>query len=315
MIWDRLRGFPANRLMGRVSSGSGAPEALTAAQGRTLLELGNAATRNVGTTAGTVCAGDDARLGVTGIGGTVGTADNRVPRSDGTAGNTLQQSTVEIDDDGQVIIRRAGDVTGLQTIRLSHDTIRAIIESLTGPLRLRASSIEFQRTSDNQVPLAYNGSDTVSLSAFLNALIVTSAWGDFRWGNDTNGCTIRYPAPHVLAPMRMNDFATGLQWQLPHQTLTIATSQNDYVQARSTYYRINATSPVTVTGIAGGLDGIAFEWVNVSANAVTLPHQSASSTAANRFLCKGSTDIVLAQDETAVFRYDGTASRYRVRKA
>jgi len=58
----KLANMAEARIKGRISSGTGDPEDLTAAQTRTLLALGAAALLNVGTTAGTVAAGDDARF-------------------------------------------------------------------------------------------------------------------------------------------------------------------------------------------------------------------------------------------------------------
>jgi len=42
--------------------------------------------------------------GGAGIGGTVGTVDNAIPRADGTGGSTLKASSVIVDDDGRIAI-------------------------------------------------------------------------------------------------------------------------------------------------------------------------------------------------------------------
>lgn len=55
--------MPQGTVRGRAAgAGNGAPQALTAAQLSTILGLGNSATRNVGTSAGTVMAGNDSRV-------------------------------------------------------------------------------------------------------------------------------------------------------------------------------------------------------------------------------------------------------------
>lgn len=67
---DVVSNVATSRILGRVTSGSGDSEELTASQVKTLLAiastdvsgLGDAATKNVGTTTGTVAAGDDSRL-------------------------------------------------------------------------------------------------------------------------------------------------------------------------------------------------------------------------------------------------------------
>jgi hypothetical protein len=54
--------------------------------------------------------------------------------------------------------------------------------------------------------------------------------------------------------------------------------------------------------------------VNVGSNDIVFAHQSLSSSAANRFICKGAADITLAADEEAAMWYDNTTQRWRIRK-
>ena len=76
-----------------------------------------------------------------------------------------------------------------------------------------------------------------------------------------------------------------------------------------------AASSRTVTGLSvSQVSGQECEIWNVGSNALVLAHQSASSTAANRFVCTGAADITLAADEVALLRYDSATSRWRVRK-
>lgn len=77
-----------------------------------------------------------------------------------------------------------------------------------------------------------------------------------------------------------------------------------------------AASPAILTGMAGGgADGRMIELWNVSAsNQINLSHESASSSAANRFLCPGGAALSLALGERAIARYDSSVSRWRVSK-
>ncbi len=59
----KLANMAVNTIKGRVTAGTGDPEDLTATQARSALGLGGAAVLSVGVIAGTVAAGDDARLG------------------------------------------------------------------------------------------------------------------------------------------------------------------------------------------------------------------------------------------------------------
>jgi hypothetical protein len=58
----KLANLAQDTVIGRVTAGTGVPEALTASQARTVLGLGGSAVLAVGTTAGTVAAGDDSRM-------------------------------------------------------------------------------------------------------------------------------------------------------------------------------------------------------------------------------------------------------------
>lgn len=51
---------------------------------------------------------------------------------------------------------------------------------------------------------------------------------------------------------------------------------------------------------------------NISANSITLTHESASSAAANRFTGPGAANIVITTGSIKWLRYDGTSSRWRV---
>lgn len=110
--------------------------------------------------------------------------------------------------------------------------------------------------------------------------------------------------------------ATGAATRsIPLTPTTIAANQNDYNPGVARYYRLSASFPVSITGLAiAQVDGQESEIWNVGAANITLSHQSASSTAANRFICTGGADIVLAADEIALCRYDATTSRFRIRK-
>lgn len=96
---SKLENISTAVLLGRSTSGSGAIEQLAAATVRALLALGGAALLEVGTTAGTVAAGDDARL-----------SDTRTP-TDGSV--TLAKHATQAA--GTVIGRATGAGTGTPT--------------------------------------------------------------------------------------------------------------------------------------------------------------------------------------------------------
>jgi hypothetical protein len=52
--------------------------------------------------------------------------------------------------------------------------------------------------------------------------------------------------------------------------------------------------------------------INVGSNAITLKHQSTSSTAANRIIVPWASDYILDPSYAAVLVYDATTSRWRI---
>ena len=104
----------------------------------------------------------------------------------------------------------------------------------------------------------------------------------------------------------------------------ITANENDYVAGTAVSYmwRLSSDAARDITGIAApgftGSTALAMGdarlLVNVGANNITLKHESASSTAANRLLCSTGADIVLSANQAAELIYDGTSARWRVFK-
>jgi hypothetical protein len=70
-----------------------------------------------------------------------------------------------------------------------------------------------------------------------------------------------------------------------------------------------------ITGLAGGSEGRVLILVNSSTTAgrtLTLNHQDASSTAANRFIGKNLANVVINPGACAILWYDATDSRWRI---
>ncbi len=74
--------------------------------------------------------------------------------------------------------------------------------------------------------------------------------------------------------------------------------------------RVILTGAQSLTGLTGGADGRLMMIHNIdSADILTIAHQSGASTAANRFAI--GTNIALNPDESVLFQYDSTSSRWR----
>ena len=93
----------------------------------------------------------------------------------------------------------------------------------------------------------------------------------------------------------------------------LSASANDYAGLTGDIHRMSSSSAVNITGIAAGVSGEAKLLVNVGTFAITLKHQSASSTAANRLIVPWAGDYVMdASGGAALIVYDATDSRWRV---
>lgn len=78
-------------------------------------------------------------------------------------------------------------------------------------------------------------------------------------------------------------------------------------------WRLSTDASRNLTGTVNGVDGALHLLVNVGAFDLVLVHESASSSAANRFLCPGSVDVTLNPNDSVDIWYDTTSSRWRVK--
>lgn len=93
----------------------------------------------------------------------------------------------------------------------------------------------------------------------------------------------------------------------------ITSSQNNYTPDPGSVYRLSADAARNITGWnAASVDATVIEVRNVGTYDITLKHQNASSSAANRFICDVGLDIVLGTNQSARLRYDTTTLRWRV---
>jgi hypothetical protein len=98
----------------------------------------------------------------------------------------------------------------------------------------------------------------------------------------------------------------------------ITADQNDYAptgHATATALRLDASATWNLTGLAGGADGRIVTLYNIGSNAILLQHDSASSTAGNRFYLPGASYVTLyGSSHTGVeLQYDSTLSRWKIR--
>jgi hypothetical protein len=94
---------------------------------------------------------------------------------------------------------------------------------------------------------------------------------------------------------------------------SLTADQNNWAIGTGDIFRVSGTAARAITGIAAGSSGLTILLVNVGSFALTLKHQSASSTAANRFTVPWAGDCILAAaGGNAVLVYDSTTATWRV---
>ncbi|MEM8575518.1 MAG: hypothetical protein AAGF48_12885 [Pseudomonadota bacterium] len=96
----------------------------------------------------------------------------------------------------------------------------------------------------------------------------------------------------------------------------ITANQNNYAPTginAAAVVRVDSDAARNITGIsASQIEGRVLVLQNDGANTITLPHESASSTAANRFDLQDDTDFELKAGGAVVLIYDDTADRWRL---
>jgi hypothetical protein len=120
----------------------------------------------------------------------------------------------------------------------------------------------------------------------------------------------------ALAPGRWEEVVvSGRGVVTPAQ---ITASQDNYNPGGvGEFLRLSTDASRNITGLTftpGQLDGEKHFIANTGAQNIVLVHESASSTAANRFHNTTGTDITLTPDQQAMIWYDATTARWRVTK-
>jgi hypothetical protein len=98
---------------------------------------------------------------------------------------------------------------------------------------------------------------------------------------------------------------------------SLSAGQNNYAPGACDILRLSSSTAIDITGlVAPSVDGAMRLVINVNASggsAITLKHESASSTAANRFRSVTGADIVLLADGGSVtLTYSTAISRWRI---
>lgn len=197
----------------------------------------------------------------------------------------------------------------------------------------------FAKLADNET---VTGSYTfsTSLSASGGALILPqvavpaqTAEGSIVWDTNDDLLTVGTGASRkIMVDLDSTQTLTNksiVASQINSGTLTAARAvtilsttstgtQNDFAPGTLTaaliLLRCNNASTLSITGIAGGVDGQMLRIVSIGAGEVQFSHESGSSTALNRFINFITTIPTRLSPAvgTATFVYDGTTARWRL---
>jgi hypothetical protein len=195
-----------------------------------------------------------------------------------------------------------GLTAGAETVDVDLNLAR-IAQHATG-------AITTQRAMRVQAPTySFVGASTITTAATV-AIVGAPVAG-------TNATITRPLAFWVQAGDACFDGALSLGGSETPAVLAAGTTQDRALGVNVTAVRqtVNAAGSA-LGGLTGGVDGRHVEIYNIStggAETLTLNHEDAGSTAANRFLCPAGAAVVVANRGCVVLRYDATDSRWRVK--
>jgi hypothetical protein len=231
-----------------------------------------------GTSSSTACVGNDSRL-----------SDARTPTAHTQAWSTITATPTTLGGYG---------ITDAATSTHTHGNI-----TNAGTIGSTSGQIVVTTTSGVLTTVA-----TISAATQVSGLAAVATSGSY---SDLSGKPTTFaPAAHGSTHQTGGADAVAAVVVTP---TSLAADTNDWSIGTGDIFRVAGTAARNITGIAAGTSGLAILLVNVGSFALTLKHQSASSTAANRFTVPWAGDCVLAASGGAVVLvYDSTSSTWRV---
>jgi len=225
---------------------------------------------------------------------------------------------------GRLVVRQRGGTAGTHEVQVYHDGTHGYLVPKLGGLRLGTDANDGYLASANGGTAIGLGAGylVASIGWYTGPYLTVVSGAEIGWsasaGDPTGGNSVGNPSL-TRATAGVVAVGTGARGDtlrsVPLTPSQLNADQNNYSPGVARYYRLSTDASRTITGLSvSQVDGLEAEIWNVGSNNLVLAHQSASSTAANRFICTGAADITLAADEITLLRYDATSSRWRVRK-
>jgi hypothetical protein len=248
---------------------------------------------------------------------------------------------------GVLAVDQPGGAPGTDTLEISHDGTNGKVESRSGVLRLihatgsavgvtraDASSLDvvyIHGTAGTQgVSVGYGGvlgvtgggvgpsvTPTDHITCLNGSDLSLSSDGRIEWSNGVTisgvDTALSRVAPRVLSIENFAGTGGGTLRSVPLTPAQITSDQNDWAPPVAMFYAVSTDASRTLTGLSiGQVDGQIAEIWNVGTNPLVLADDSASSTAANRFLIPGGAALTLNARGKVLLRYRGAMSRWEV---
>jgi|SRR5579871_783943 len=212
-------------------------------------------------------------------------------RIDVTPTASASGTTIKVDKDGTLVATRpelnfqTGDGLTLSVFDNGGSNRADIKEDIGGPIHTNRTL-----TPDGGVTLTFSGADTSALNRFINATHQIATQEDLNISREPDlgagaGGRIDNYAPSNVDPVYY--FGSNMQ----NNTLSGWLKPANFPDG--------ATIWIVLTGPS-------------DSTTLTLAHQNANSSAANRFFTYSQADIVLARYQWALLQYDNTAGYWRV---
>lgn len=284
-----------------------------------------------GTSAGNALALAASNASTTGAGGNVTiTAGNG--SGVGAGGNIILQPGAQGTSGGDGVIS-IKDSSGIERMQIWHNGTNCNIKALTGVVNVFGTNggreVHFGGVSgvsyagifirnDSDASPATNGFSAQSGRTYsMNQVGNLLPFGASKifLASSTNTATISATIEASTGILKV--WAAGASPSIggsisfPSVTTAFSANTNDLALTASAFQRINCTVASSLTGVApptsgAHVDGRMIRIYNVGTANLTLSHNSAYSTAANRFFNISGTDIVIAPNDYAELIYDAT---------
>lgn len=220
---------------------------------------------------------------------------------------------------GGATFRQSGGTAGVNEIRVTHTGTLGLVQSMTGATRVAGPDGNVYLSIGTGSARFGGEVGDVGETRFKIASGGLTLGGGFplRW---TVGATWDTGTAGLVAAaakvVEINNAtpggAGGTLRSIPLTPAQVTSDQNNYAPGVARHYRLSTDATRTITGLAvGHVDGQECRVWNVGGNDIVIAHQSASSTAANRFACHTGADITAHPGESLGLVYDAATARWR----